>query len=326
LFGIANIGAWGTFVFYDSLLPHVAHSDAEMDRASTAGYALGYLGGGLMLALNLAWISWPAAFGFEDSAAAARGSFLSVALWWVIFSIPLFRRVPEPAVRGGAGTLASLASVPGLARRLRQTFRDLRRRREALLFLLAFLVYNDGIGTVIRMAAIYGAEIGLPQDSLLAAILLVQLIGVPCALAFGGLAVRVGIKPAILFSLAVYLGITVIGALLSRPWHFYVLAVLVGSVQGGSQALSRSLFARLIPRARSAEFFAFFSISDKVAGVLGPAVFAGVSSLAGSSRMGVMIVGVFFVAGALLLTRVDVEAGERAAAAEDREACTVGEP
>ena len=324
LFGIANIGAWGTFVFYDSLLPHIARSDAEMDRASAAGYALGYLGGGLMLALNLAWMSWPDVFGFDDTASAARASFVSVAVWWAVFSIPLFRRVPEPAVRRRSGTLAGLASVPALARGLAQTFRDLRRYREALLFLLAFLVYNDGIGTVIRMAAIYGAEIGLPHRSLLAAILLVQLIGVPCAVAFGGLAVRVGIKPAILFSLAVYLGITVIGGLLSHTWQFYLVAVLVGSVQGGSQALSRSLFARLIPHARSAEFFAFFSISDKVAGVLGPAVFAGVSVLAGSSRAGVMIVGVFFVVGALLLARVDIEAGQRAVLAENRDAPVLG--
>ncbi len=324
LFGIANIGAWGTFVFYDSLLPHLAHSDTEMDRASTAGYALGYLGGGLMLALNLAWISWPEVFGFADSASAARASFVSVALWWAVFSIPLFRHVPEPAVRGEPGMVRSLASASALAKGLAQTFRDLRRYREALLFLLAFLVYNDGIGTVIRMAAIYGAEIGLPQRSLLAAILLVQVIGVPCAVGFGGLAVRVGIKPAILFSLAVYLVISIIGGLLSKSWHFYLLAVLVGSVQGGSQALSRSLFARLIPRARSAEFFAFFSISDKVAGVLGPAVFAGVSSLTGTSRAGVMVVGLFFVAGALLLTRVDIEAGERAVAAGNRDASVVG--
>jgi UMF1 family MFS transporter len=324
LFGIANIGAWGTFVFYDSLLPHVAHTGGEMDRASTAGYALGYLGGGLMLALNLAWISWPQAFGFADSASAARASFVSVAVWWAVFSIPLFRRVPEPAVRVSPGTLIHLVSISKLLRGLVRTLRDLRRYREALLFLLAFLVYNDGIGTVIRMAAIYGAELGLPQQSLLAAILLVQLIGVPCAFAFGALAVRVGIKPAILFSLAVYLAISVLGGLLSHTWQFYVLAVLVGSVQGGSQALSRSLFARLIPRARSAEFFAFFSISDKVAGIVGPAAFAGVSSLAGTSRAGVMVVGVFFVVGALLLRQVDIEAGQTAALADDSNAFVAG--
>ncbi len=317
LFVLATLGLNGSFVFYDALLPHVARPD-EVHRVSTAGYALGYLGGGLLLALNLAWIQRPAWFGLPsgpglDAAQAtlpARLAFLSVALWWAGFSIPLLRRVPEPPAAGGA---PSPTPVRDALRALAATGQALRRHPEAGRMLLAFLVYNDGIGTIIRMATIYGTEIGIGQGALIAAVLLVQFLGIPFAFLFGGLAGRLGAKRSILLALAVYAGISVIGFFMTSAAHFFALAVLVAMVQGGAQALSRSLFASLVPAARSGEFFGFFSVMEKVAGVFGPGIFAVAVALTGSSRTAVLSVIAFFAVGALLLARVDVEAGQRAA-------------
>jgi UMF1 family MFS transporter len=198
---------------------------------------------------------------------------------------------------------------------LGHTLKELRTFRQALLLLLAFLIYNDGIGTIIRMATIYGTEIGIGRGALIGAVLLVQFVGVPFAFLFGALAGRIGAKRAILLGLLVYLGISVVGYLMTSAVHFFVLAVLVGMVQGGTQALSRSLFASLIPRHKSGEFFAFFSVMDKAAGLLGPAVFSVSAALTGSSRNAILSVVLFFVVGGVLLSRVRVEEGQAAARA-----------
>jgi len=182
----------------------------------------------------------------------------------------------------------------------------------AFLMLLAFLIYNDGIGTIIRMASLYGAQIGIAEHHLIAALLLVQFVGVPFAFVFGWLAGRMGAKRAIFLALAVYTGISVLGFFMASAVHFYALAILVGMVQGGSQALSRSLFASLIPRERSSEFFGFFAVTERTAGILGPLTFAAAIALTGSSRGAILSVIVFFIAGALILARVDVDAGQRA--------------
>ena len=179
--------------------------------------------------------------------------------------------------------------------------------------LLAFLIYNDGIQTMIRMSSIYGAEIGIDQNAQIAAFVLVQFVGVPCSFLFGAAASRVGAKPAIFFALAVYVGVSVLGYFMSVAWHFFVLAFLVGLVQGGSQALSRSLFARMTPRRKSSEYFSFFAVFEKFAGIFGPLFFGASVMLFQSSRAAVLSVIVFFVAGAVLLSFVDVEAGEAAA-------------
>lgn len=326
LFALANIGANGSFVFYDALLPHVAR-DHELDRVSAAGYALGYLGSGLLLALNLAWIRQPAWFGLPSgegltptqATLPVRLAFVSVAVWWLVFSIPLFRRVPEPPVtlepdeRRGQGA-ARVAMV-----RLGETFRALRGFRHACLMLLAFFVYNDGIGTIIRLAAIYGKELGLDDTFLIASILLVQFIGIPFALLFALLAARIGAKPSIFAGLAVYAGISILGYFMRTATHFLILAVLVGMVQGGTQALSRSLFASMIPRHQSGEFFGFFAVFEKFAGILGPAIFAVTIAATGSSRNAILSVLAFFVVGGLLLAAVDVQEGQHAARAADAE-------
>jgi UMF1 family MFS transporter len=309
----------------------------EIDRVSTSGYALGYVGGGLLLALNLAWIQKPQWFGLpsgpglSDAAATlpARLAFLSVAVWWLLFSIPLFRHVPEPAataprsdlapVEGrnrGRGLLGGFFGVPRAAfARLREAFRDLCGYRQAAVLLIAFLIYNDGIGTIIRMAAIYGTEIGIGRGALIGSILVVQFVGIPCSFIFGGLAGRIGAKRSIHLGLCVYGVISVLGYFMTTAWHFFVLASLVGMVQGGTQALSRSLFASMIPRSRSAEFFGFWAVVEKFAGIFGPGLFALAIVLTGSSRIAILSVIAFFLAGGILLHFVDVERGRREAQA-----------
>jgi UMF1 family MFS transporter len=309
-FMLGNIGMYGALTFYDALLPHIA-APAELDRVSSAGYALGYLGGGVLLAVNLLWIQKPDWFGLPDAGVATRLAFLSVAIWWVVFAIPLFRRVPEPPVDPAAASDG--ASIVAAARRLFQTLRDLRRYREAFTMLVAFMLYNDGIGTMIRMATLYGTQVGIDQGSLIAALLMVQFIGVPAAFAFGAIAARVGAKRAIVGSLVMYTAISVLAFRMSTAREFFLLAACVGLVQGGSQALSRSIFASLVPRDRTAEFFGFFAVFEKFAGIFGPLLFSLAVWVTGSNRAAILSVILFFVAGGLLLVRVDVEAGRRAA-------------
>jgi MFS transporter, UMF1 family len=319
LFVIGNVGVSGSIVFYESLLPHLV-DEKELDRVSSAGFAVGYLGGGTLLAINLLMIQRPDLFGIPDAAVATRLAFVSVAVWWVVFSVPLFRHVAEPVARLERHEVPGASKVLTGARRLRRTFRELRRYRQALVFLVAFLLYNDGIQTMIRMATIYGTGIGLPETAMIAALLLTQFIGVPCAFAFGMLAGRIGAKPAIFVGLTVYLFITILGYFMTTAVHFFALAILVGMVQGGTQALSRSLFASMIPRHKSSEFFAFFSVFERYAGVLGPAIFAFVIEMTGSGRTAILAVAFFFISGATVLAFVDVTAGRQAARRAEQDA------
>lgn len=336
LFVFALVGAAGSMVFYESLLPHVARED-EIDRVSTAGFGFGYFGGGVLLALNLAWILFPGAFGLpsgeglSESAATlpTRLALLSVAAWWLIFSIPLFRRVSGPARRLEADETRGANPIGAAFRRLAETLRELRGYRQAFLMLLAFLIYNDGIQTIIKMATAYGTDLGIGQNALISAILIVQFVGIPFAFLFGGLAGRIGTKPAIFIGLLAYVGISVLGYFMTSALHFFLLAGLVGMVQGGTQALSRSLFASMVPPHKSGEFFGFFSVFEKFAGIFGPLFFAASLWLTGSSRNAILSVIVFFVIGAVLLALVDEEEGRRVAKAAEsgvREAGAAGEP
>ena len=330
LFVISMIGATGSFVFYESLLPHIA-SPSEIDRVSTAGFALGYLGGGVLLALNLAWIQKPEWFGLPsgpgltpaEATLPARLAFVSVAVWWGLFSIPLFRRVPEPPRRREPDEPRAGHAILGAFTRLGETLRELRGFRHAFIFLLAFLIYNDGIQTIIKMATAYGTEIGIGAGALIGAILIVQFVGIPCAFLFGMLAGRIGAKRAIFIGLVAYTGISVLGYFMTSATHFYILAGLVGMVQGGTQALSRSLFASMVPKHKSGEFFGFFSVFEKFAGILGPLFFYVAIELTGSSRSAILSIIAFFAVGAVLLARVDPAEGARAAQAADAEAGTL---
>jgi UMF1 family MFS transporter len=322
LFMLALIGGAGSFVFYEALLPHIARPH-EVDRVSTAGYAMGYIGGGVLLAVNLAWIQKPAWFGLPagsdlteaEATLPVRLAFVSVALWWVIFSLPLFRRVTEPPARLEPDEQAGQSPVRMAFVRLGETFRELRGYRQAFLMLLAFLIYNDGIQTIIKMATAYGTEIGIGQSALIGAILLVQFVGIPCSFMFGALAGRIGAKRAIFLGLLAYTAISVLGYFMTNATHFYVLAGLVGMVQGGTQALSRSLFASMIPAHKSGEFFGFFSVFEKFAGIFGPLIFAGTIAATGSSRNAILSVIGFFAVGAALLWFVNVPEGQLRAAA-----------
>jgi UMF1 family MFS transporter len=309
LFMLANIGVAASQVFYDSLLPHIAGPD-ELDRVSTAGFALGFVGGGVLLLVNLAWILAPATFGLPDTLAAIKLSFVSVGVWWLIFSAPLLRRVTEPPVALETDETGRETAIRIAFTRVRETFHELRSYRQAFLMLIAFLLYNDGIQTIIRMASIYGAEIGIDRNAQVAAFVMVQFVGVPCAFVFGALADRMGPKRTLFGGLLVYVGISILGYFMRSTWQFFALAFLVGTVQGGTQALSRSLFARMIPKHKSSEYFGFFSVFEKFAGIFGPALFALSITLFGSSRVAILSVIAFFVLGALVLTRVDVAAGE----------------
>jgi UMF1 family MFS transporter len=261
--------------------------------------------------VNALWVLKPHLFGMPGAGFAVRASFFSVALWWGLFTIPLLRRVSEPPSDHVPGVAVNPIAA-GLGR-LASTFRDIRRYRQLLLFLFAFWIYNDGISTIIKMATAYGDEIGIDLGHMIVALIITQFVGFPCAIAFGRLASRIGTKRSILIGLAAYALICVLGFFMTSPLHFYLLAVMVGTVQGGTQALSRSLFASMVPRHKTAEFFGFFGASGKFAGIFGPLLFGVVSQLTGQSRLSIIALIAFFVVGALLLARVDESAGTRAA-------------
>jgi UMF1 family MFS transporter len=380
LFVFGRIGFAGANVFYDALLPHVARVE-DQDRVSTRGYAMGYLGGGLLLAVNVVMIQLlPGTWG-------PHLSFLSVALWWALFSIPLLKNVPEPqtlTARLGKGENVLSASF----RRLVGTLKDIRRYKELFKLLLAALIYLDGIGTIIGVAAIYGAELGFGALELILALLLVQFVGIPFSLIFGRLpskatrhrhvvmafivfnilflpvlgiagksflppqesnlgliigmifaleliclllalllgkllfsrlAEKMNTKRSLLLALFVYSVIAVWGFFLDSVVEFWCLAWLVACVQGGSQALTRSLFSTLVPAPKSGEFFGLFGIMEKVATIFGPLLFAGAGALIGSSRPAVLSLVVFFLVGMILLLRVDVDTGRETARAEESE-------
>jgi MFS transporter, UMF1 family len=311
-FVLVNIGANGSIVFYDALLPHVARPK-EVDRVSTGAFALGYLGAGLLLAFCLLMIQAPGLFGLPEGTLAPRLSFVAVAFWWAAFAIPLFRTVAEPVPEVAPGEEVEQSTFRFAVDRIRGTFLELRAYRNAFLLLVAYLVYGDGIGTIIRMATVYGAELGIGQGHMIGAIVMVQFVGVPFSFAFGTLAGRIGTKRAIFLGLLVYTGIAILGFFMTTAVHFWSLAFLVGTVQGGTQALSRSLFSSMIPAYKSGELFGFYGVMDKFSGMIGPSVMAFVIALTGSSRYGILSVILFFVVGAWILYNVDEDEGRRVA-------------
>ncbi len=320
LFVLSLAGATGSMTFYESLLPHIARED-EIDRVSTGAYAMGYIGGGLLLAINLAWISNPALFGLPagdeltpaEATLPARLAFLSVGVWWLLFSIPTLRGVPEPPRRIETDETPTGNPVVVAFSRLRETLGEMRLYKQAFLTMLAFTIYNDGIQTIVRMATVFGEELGLPRSDLITAVLIVQFVGIPFSFLFGTLASRLGTKRSILLGLAVYTGLCVYAYTIHTVTEFYLLAGMVAMVQGGTQALSRSLFASMVPKHKSGEFFGFYSVFEKFGGILGPAVFGIAVSTTGSSRSAILWVIAFFVVGGAMLMMVNIAEGERMA-------------
>ena len=295
VYGLATFGFSGAIVFYDALLKSVSPQE-RLDEVSAFGYSLGYLGGGVLFSLNVAMTLSPEAFGLSGAAEAVRLSFLTVAVWWIVFSIPLFRNVAEPP-----SPSAIASSVASGLRSLMNTFRTYREHRMVGLFLLAYFFYIDGVHTIIRMAVDYGLSLGFAAESLIVALLITQFVGFPAALAFGLAARRFGPKPVLYVGLATYVLVTIYAYFMDSVTEFYVLAAVVGLVQGGVQAVSRSLYARFVPTEHSGEFFGFFNMLGRFAAIIGPILVGVTGVLTGSSRLGILSVVVLLVIGLVLL-------------------------
>jgi len=302
LFVLGTMGFNGGIVFNDSLLLDVA-KPADLDRVSAFGYSLGYLGGGLLFLINVLMVSKPSWFGLADATQAVQVSFLTVAVWWLLFTIPLMRVVQERE-RGPHLSFADAIRVG--FRELGATIAHVRQYRTIVMFLLAYWFYIDGVNTIIKMAVNYGVSLGLDSNSLLAALLVTQFVGFPAALFFGYLGDRIGPRRGILIGLVVYAGITVYAYFLDSVAEFFVLAVTVGLVQGGVQSLSRSLFGRLVPEGKNAEFFGFYNMMGKFATVLGPLLIAVVAGFTHNERASIISLVLLFVVGGVLLWRVPI--------------------
>ncbi len=309
VFVLANLGFSAANAFYDSLIVGVARQD-ELDLVSAYGYALGYLGGGLLFAVNIAMVVWPAAFGLSDAQEAVRISFLCVAAWWFVFSVPLFLNVPEPGVKTG---ISASAAIRAGFRQLANTFREIRRLRVVLLFLFAYWLYIDGVHTIIRMAVDYGMALGFRMSHLFTALLITQFVAFPAAVGFGYLGSRIGAKAGILIGIAVYMLVTGWATFMDEVREFYMLAVVIGLVQGGVQSLSRSLYARIIPANKSAEYFSFYNILGKFAAIFGPLLVGYTSLATGSPQLSLFTIVILFAVGGVLLYRVDEREGARIA-------------
>jgi len=312
LYALALAGFLGGNVFYDSLLK-TGSEGPSMDRVSSLGYAMGYLGGGLLFSVNVWMTLSPGTFGLGGAVDAVRFSFFTVGIWWALFSLPLLTLVHEPrAVSMGLGRMAA----EGMAQ-LWGTFREIRHLKVIMVFLLAYWLYIDGVGTIIVMAVDYGLSLGFEQKDLILALLMVQFTGFPCAIGFGRLAGYTGTKPAILIALGVYLFVTLWGAFIESRHEFYIMALLIGMVQGGVQALSRSLYARIIPADKAAEFFGFYNVIGKFATIMGPVLVAATVLVARAwgagpdlaPRISISSIAVLFLAGGALLLFVDEKKG-----------------
>jgi UMF1 family MFS transporter len=301
LFVLATIGFSGSNVFYDALLVDVAIV-CRRHSVSAFGFALGYLGGGLLFALNVVMILTPQTFGLVNTNSAVRLAFVVVAVWWAIFSIPLAVWVREPSVHKRH---LNWASAIAAWRQLQATFREVRSLRVVVLFLVAYWLYIDGVGTIIRMAVDYGMSLGLEPKSLMVALLMTQFVGFPAALLFGKIGNRYGAKAGILLGLSAYIGVAIWGFFMQHEAEFYGLAVVIGCVQGGVQALSRSLYSRLIPQHQAGAFFGFYNMLGKFAAVIGPVLMGWVAMYAGNPRYGILSVIGLLAVGAILLLWVD---------------------
>ena len=276
VYTLGTIGFSGANVFYDSLLPSLANEES-VDSVSSLGFAMGYLGGGLLFLLNVIMTLNPSWFGLADAAEAVRWSFVTVSLWWGVFTLITLFWVPEPRLARDHVSGNSMAE--GLAQ-LGQTFKELRHLKTVMLFLFAYWFYMDGVDTIVRMAVDYGMSIGFESTDLITALLLVQFIGFPAALIFGRLGEKWGVKKSIFLAIGIYMLATIGGMQMTQKIEFYMLAAVIGLVQGGVQALSRSYYSRLIPSNQAAEYFGFYNMLGKFAVILGPILMGTVALLA----------------------------------------------
>ncbi len=329
VYAMGIIGFSGANVFYDSLLPGIV-GEEKIDYVSGLGFSMGYLGGGLLFLINVLMTLMPQKFGLPDAAAAVRVSFLSVALWWGLFTFFTIFWVPEK--KGAAVDNNSESIVVAGFRQFAGTFKKIRHLKVVFLFLLAYWFYIDGVDTIIRMAVDYGLSLGFESTDLIVALLIVQFVGFPAALVFGKLGERWGVRKSIYLAIAIYMGVTVWGTMMTDKMEFYILAVVIGLVQGGIQALSRSYYSRLIPKNKAAEYYGFYNMLGKFAVILGPVLLGLVGLIAKrilmppaptpeqvvavaqlASRWGLGSILILFIVGAILFYFVDEEKGREQA-------------
>ncbi len=314
---IATVGFSGANIFYDSLLPAVSNKD-NVDYVSGLGYALGYIGGGILIVINFFMISSPSFFGFADDVEGIKWSFISVALWWAIFSIPILLFVKEPKYHKAE---TSLQTIKSGFKQLKNTFNEIRHLKVVFTFLIAYWLYIDGVDTTVRMAADFGITLGFDSTTIMGALVLVQFIAFFATLFYVKFADKIGIKNAIYFAIAAYMVIIFSGYFVTEAWHFYIIAGMIGCFQGGIQTLSRSLYARIIPENKSGQFFGFFNMWGKFAAVIGPLLMGSVTLILSniiddqilSARIGLQSIMILFILGALVLSKVNISEGEKMA-------------
>ena len=296
-------------IFYDSLLLTVAPRN-KLNMVSSLGFSMGYIGGGSLFALNVFMFLKPSFFGISNQSVAIKLSFVSVAVWWILFSIPLILYVRDPVINKSVPIRQSISLG---FRQLVNTFYQLKQFKITGLFLIADWFYIDGVDTIVKMAVDYGMSIGFNSSTLMTALLMVQFIAFPAALGYNWVAMKIGTKEAVMTAIFAYIIITILGYFMKSETHFYILAILIGLFQGGIQALSRSLYSRIIPKSHAAEFFGFFNMLGKFAAVIGPLLIGSVTILTGSARLGILSIIVLFICGAFLLMLVDFTKGEQLA-------------
>ena len=314
---IATVGFSGANTFYDSLLPAVSNKD-NVDYVSAVGYAFGYIGGGILIVINFLMITYPSFFGFADSVEGIKWSFVSVALWWAIFSIPIVLFVKEPKYHKTETTLQTIKSG---FKQLKNTFNEIRHLKVVFTFLIAYWLYIDGVDTTVRMAADFGITLGFDSTTIMGALVLVQFVAFFATLLYVKFADKIGVKNAIYFAIAAYMVIIFSGYFVTEGWHFYIIAGMIGCFQGGIQTLSRSLYARIIPENKSAQYFGFFNMWGKFAAVIGPLLMGSVTLILNntiddhvlSARIGLQSIMILFILGALVLSKVNISEGEKMA-------------
>ena len=309
LYMVGSIGFAGGNVFYDSLLPSVSEKK-KVDFVSSLGYSLGYIGGGILFLVNVLMYQYPQWFGIPDGTVAVKLSFLSVAVWWAIFSIPIFIYVPEPS---SEPTIKFGEAITQGWFQLKRTFKEIKQMKIIGTFLLSYWLYMDGVDTIIRMAVKVGSSMGFEAGDMITALLMVQFIGFPAALVFNWFASKIGPKNAVLIAIIFYTVGTCFAYFMTTRLHFFLLAGMIGLFQGGIQALSRSLFSRLVPEGKEGEFFGFYNMLGKFAAVIGPILLGTVTLVTGDVRIGLLSIVALFIAGGLVLSRVDFDEGERLA-------------
>ena len=300
-YGLGVIGFSGANVFYDSLLVTVSKEE-ERNRTSALGFSLGYLGGGILFLLNVIMFLYPNWFGLESQIDAVLWSFMSVALWWFIFSLPIYLNVKEPTQNSSGKSVNRIITEAFSS--LVNTARSIKEYKSAVIFLLAYFLYMDGVDTIIRMATSYGSDIGLSATSMIQALLLTQFVGFPATLVFGYYADKFGYKYSLSFAIIVYIFVVLFSSQMDTALEFYVVACVVGLVQGGVQAISRSFFSTLIPTNKAAEFFGFYNFIGKSSVFIGPFMVSGIALVTGSPSYGILSLLILFIPGLILLWMV----------------------